>query len=81
MRLGQTLSAADIAQDLRRAGYNRDEGMGTYSLSGDSITVKPGSGSFHSTDGASIDTTGGVVTDALPRTMALRSKRMSWSRR
>ena len=61
VRGGQTLTANDIAQDLRRAGYNRDPQMGTYSLSGDSITIKPGSGSFHSTDGATIDTTGGTV--------------------
>ncbi len=61
VRLGQTLTAADIAQDLRRAGYNRDAQMGTYTQSGNGITVKPGSGSFHSTDGATIDTTGGTV--------------------
>ncbi|MGI4757595.1 MAG: transglycosylase domain-containing protein [Janthinobacterium lividum] len=62
VRIGQTTTAADIARDLRQAGYNRDTQLGTYTLSGESITIKPGSGSFHSTDGATIDTTGGVVT-------------------
>ena len=61
IRAGQTLTAADIARDLREAGYNRDTQLGTYTLSGDTITIKPGSASFHSTDGATIDTTGGVV--------------------
>ncbi len=61
VRTGQSLTATAIAQDLRRAGYNRDGQLGTYTLSGDSITIKPGSGSFHSTDGATIDTTGGTV--------------------
>ena len=61
VRTGQTLTAADIAQDLRRAGFNRDGQMGSYTLSGDSITIRPGSGSFHSTDGATIDATGGTV--------------------
>ncbi len=63
VRTGQTLTAADIARDLRQAGYNRDTQLGTYTLSGDSITIKPGSGSFHSTDGATIDTTGGTVAN------------------
>lgn len=61
IRTGQTLTATDIGQDLRQAGYNRDTQLGTYTISGDTITIKPGSGSFHSTDGATIDTTGGVV--------------------
>ncbi|MGI4854016.1 MAG: transglycosylase domain-containing protein [Janthinobacterium lividum] len=61
VRTGQTLTAADIAQNLRQAGYNRDTQLGTYTLNGDTITIKPGSGSFHSTDGATVDTAGGVV--------------------
>ncbi|AFL87080.1 membrane carboxypeptidase (penicillin-binding protein) [Terriglobus roseus DSM 18391] len=61
IRTGQTLTAASIAQDLRRAGYNSNPNLGTYRVSGDVITIKPGPGSFHSTDGATIDTTGGSV--------------------
>ena len=61
VRTGQTLTAAFIAQDLRRAGYNGNPQLGTYQLSDDTITIKPGPGSFHSTDGATIDTAGGSV--------------------
>ncbi len=61
VRTGQTLTAQAIAQDLRRAGYNRDSQLGTYTLNGDSISIRPGSGSFHSTDGATIQTVDGVV--------------------
>jgi penicillin-binding protein 1B len=70
VRVGQHLSAAMIAQDLRRAGYNVKPQLGTFRVSGDSITIKPGPESYHSTDGATITTepssdsgeTGPVVT-------------------
>ncbi len=61
VRNGQHLSAAEIARDLSRAGYNGNRELGTYQLTGDTITIKPGPQSYHSTDGASIDTTGGDV--------------------
>ncbi|SEB64793.1 transglycosylase domain-containing protein [Terriglobus roseus] len=61
VRTGQTLTVESIAQDLRRAGYNANSNLGTYQLSGDTITIKPGPGSFHSTDGATITATGGIV--------------------
>ncbi len=61
VRTGQTLTAAEIAQDLRKAGYNANPALGTYKVSGDQITIKPGASSFHNTDGATITTTGGVV--------------------
>ena len=61
VRMGQTLTAASIAQDLRRAGYNANTQLGTYKVFGDKITIKPGPASFHNTDGATVDTTGGVV--------------------
>lgn len=61
VRTGQVMTAEAIAQDLRRAGYNGNPQLGTYQLNGNSIFIKPGSGSFHSTDGATIDTTGGQV--------------------
>ncbi len=62
VRPGQKLSAEAIAADLRRAGYNTNSQLGTYQLSGDSITIKPGPGSFHSTDGATITTDAEQVT-------------------
>jgi penicillin-binding protein 1B len=61
VRTGQTLTAATIAQDLRRAGYNSNPQLGSYTVTGDSITIKPGPSSFHNTDGATITTTGGIV--------------------
>lgn len=62
VRPGQKLSADLIAADLRRAGYNSNPQLGTYQIDGDSITIKPGPGSFHSTDGATITTDAEQVT-------------------
>src|ERR1700679_4146036 len=56
VRVGQRLTAAFIAQDLRRAGYNANPQLGTFQLSANSITIKPGPQSYHSTDGATITT-------------------------
>src|ERR1700761_6934061 len=56
VRIGQHLTANFIAQDLRRAGYNSNPQLGTFQLNGDSITIKPGPQSYHSTDGATITT-------------------------
>ena len=61
VRPGQKLTVADIAQELRQAGYNNNPQMGTFQLRGDNILVKPGPHSYHSTDGATIDTNGGEV--------------------
>ena len=61
VRTGQKLSAGSIARDLRAAGYNSNPQLGTYTLTGDTIRIKPGPESFHSTDGATIDTTGDEV--------------------
>lgn len=61
VRSGQHLPAAEIARDLSQAGYNSNRQLGTYQLEGDTITIKPGPQSYHSTDGATIDTTGGNV--------------------
>lgn len=61
VRPGQKLTAASIAADLRRANYNSNPQMGTFRLNGDTIFIKPGPESYHSTDGATIDTEGGVV--------------------
>ncbi len=64
VRPGQRLSAEAIATILRRAGYGDDgqsNPMGTYSLNGESISVKPGPQSYLATDGATIATPGGAV--------------------
>ncbi len=61
VRTGQKLSAALIARELRQAGYNANRELGTFELTGDTIRIKPGAQSYHATDGATIDTTGGEV--------------------
>ncbi|NYF52631.1 transglycosylase domain-containing protein [Tunturiibacter gelidoferens] len=61
VRAGQKLSAAAIAADLRQAGYNANSHLGTYQLNADNIFIKPGTESYHNTDGATINTSGGVV--------------------
>ena len=54
VRVGQHLSVATIAQELRSAGYNVNSKLGTFSINGNSINIKPGPESYHSTDGATI---------------------------
>jgi penicillin-binding protein 1B len=61
IRNGQKLSASTIADDLRDAGYNNNPQLGTYQLNGDSIFIKPGPQSYHTTDGATITVNNGVV--------------------
>ncbi len=61
VRPGQHLTAEEIARDLREAGYNAKPELGTFHLEGESITIKPGPQSFHSTDGATITTDGLTV--------------------
>jgi penicillin-binding protein 1B len=61
IRAGQKLSAATIAADLRQAGYNSNNQLGTFQLNADNIFIKPGPESYHNTDGATINTEGGVV--------------------
>ena len=61
IRPGQKLSATQIAADLRRAGYNNNPQLGTYEVNGNSIFIKPGPQSYHTTDGATITTSDGGV--------------------
>jgi penicillin-binding protein 1B len=61
IRDGQKLSAGSVAADLRQAGYNANTQLGTFQLNGDSIFIKPGPESYHNTDGATINTSGGTV--------------------
>jgi penicillin-binding protein 1B len=61
VRPGQQLSAASIAAQLRRAGYNSNAQMGTFQLRGnDAILIKPGPQSYLATDGATITTSDGA---------------------
>jgi penicillin-binding protein 1B len=66
VRVGQKLTAASIAQQLRTAGYTGSGSsaspMGTYQLRGDSISVHPGPQSYHSQEGATISFDNGMVT-------------------
>ena len=66
VRVGQHLTATFISQDLRRAGYNANPQLGTFELHGDSIQIKPGPQSYHTTDGATITTgRGTAASDAV----------------
>jgi penicillin-binding protein 1B len=56
VRIGQHLTVSFIAQDLRSAGYNANPQLGTFTVDGNSISIKPGAESYHSTDGATITT-------------------------
>ena len=62
VRIGQSRSVPSMAADLRSAGYNSSPELGTFEVRGDAILIKPGAQSFHSTDGATISTTDGLVT-------------------
>jgi penicillin-binding protein 1B len=72
VRTGQKLSASSIAQDLRSAGYNSNPQLGTYRLSGNAISIKPGPESYHSTDGATITT--GADDDGTPQVTAITAE-------
>src|ERR1039457_1279156 len=56
VRVGQHLTVSFIAQDLRRAGYNANPQLGTFTVNGNSIQIKPGAQSYHSADSATITT-------------------------
>jgi penicillin-binding protein 1B len=67
VRVGQTLSARGVAQELRSAGYSSDgdrehSPMGTYSLNNASITIQPGPQSYHSEQGATVTFNSGLVS-------------------
>jgi penicillin-binding protein 1B len=72
VRPGQKLTVRLIANELRQAGYTTDGAaqaspLGSYSESGQQITVHPGPQSYHAPDSATIHVDGGVVdtiTDA-----------------
>ncbi len=59
VRPGQQLTAASIAQQLRKAGYNANPQLGSFELRSNTVLIKPGPQSFHSADGATINTANG----------------------
>ena len=61
IRTGQQLTVGYIAGNLRAAGYNANPELGSFEINGNNILIKPGAKSFHSTDGATINTEEGVV--------------------
>ena len=66
VRPGQKFTVRLIANELREAGYSTDGAsqlsqLGTYSMGGRSITVRPGPESYHSQDSATIRVDSGFV--------------------
>jgi penicillin-binding protein 1B len=66
VRPGQKLTVRLIGNELHEAGYSTDGAsqvsqLGTYSMSGHSITVRPGPQSYHSQDSATIRVDSGFV--------------------
>ncbi len=67
VRPGQRLTARQIAEELRDAGYSdatdpQQSQLGTFELAGSSITVHPGPLSYHAPDSATISSQSGFVT-------------------
>jgi penicillin-binding protein 1B len=74
IRTGQHLAVGYIAQTLRTAGYNSNPNLGTFQVNGDNILIKPGPESYHSTDGATINTESDTVQSITAENgVALRS--------
>jgi penicillin-binding protein 1B len=66
LRPGQKLNRTAIINELRGAGYTAEGSanaspLGTYSESGETVSVHPGPQSFHAEDGATIRFASGVV--------------------
>ncbi len=62
VRTGQRFAADEIASELRRAGYNTRPELGTFQLTENSVSIRPGPQSYYSADSAAtITTRNGVV--------------------
>jgi penicillin-binding protein 1B len=66
VEVGDQLTSEQVANDLRRTGYTEqgkgpESQMGSFRLMKDGVEIRPGSQSFHSTDGALIRFDGGKV--------------------
>src|SRR6266853_433047 len=65
VKVGAKLSVAEIAAELRHAGYSQKDGespLGSYGVHGASIEVLPGPQSYHSPEPATISITNGTVS-------------------
>src|ERR1700686_743479 len=65
VRVGAKLTTAEIAAELRHAGYSQKEGesqLGSYRVQGSSIEVLPGPQSYHSPEPATISVASGAVS-------------------
>src|ERR1700719_3993174 len=65
VKVGAKLSVAEIAAELRHAGYSQKDGasqLGSYGVHGSSIEVLPGPQSYHSPEPATISITNGTVS-------------------
>ena len=64
VNVGEKAEAKEIAAELRREGYGdgkSDSPIGTYKLLSHGIEIHPGPSSFHNSDGAVIQVSGGKV--------------------
>jgi len=64
VRVGEKASLKEIASDLRRTGYSDHDDqatMGSYRLMGGAIEIKPGPGSYHAPEPATIRVADGEV--------------------
>src|SRR4051812_21250990 len=60
--VGDRYSVDEIVSELRRAGYSESNSkVGTYRVMTGGIEIKPGSVSYHNSDGAIIHVSGGKV--------------------
>jgi len=65
LRIGGKITIAEIAAELRRAGYAEKAGesqLGSYRASGGTIEVSPGPESYHSAEPATISVADGTVS-------------------
>jgi penicillin-binding protein 1B len=70
VRRGDKLSAAEIASELRRAGYSefgKGSKIGEYRMHERGIEVRPGPASYHSEDGAMVTFAAGKVSRIVGR--------------
>jgi penicillin-binding protein 1B len=64
VHVGEKIDAREITAQLRRAGYSENEGqsvMGSYRSKGNAVEVRPGPGSYHSPEPATIRIRAGQV--------------------
>jgi penicillin-binding protein 1B len=75
VKIGEKISAREIAADLQRAGYSEDGSsqLGTYRQVKGGIEVKPGAQSYHSPEAATIRIQDGAVSSISGKSGALEA--------